>query len=615
MSKNILIAASILGSLLAAGCMQRTVSPESESDGAPPGDAEETEIGEAESPLASEMTANPTQRIVYAANQYYTSPDIAVSQWAEASTGGYCNGVMIGPNVYLTAAHCGAGGAITFRTYRNGTTSSSDTETFSCSYMVQTFLDTDASIHYCAPNAAGQNPGDKYGYVDFDVNEPTVGQQLYSISANLQATGSVPFDARMYATGQVTSVTGAGCAAPICLPGEGHWFTPWQSPNTAIEMNLWGEGGFSGSPHFNAANHRMVVGPLSTASSGGSWGRNALSMRNYLYLGYVDPNFNPAQQGATVNVPTVTSLGLTPASYYGWADKNLDWEFDVQYDLERARGESSRDWYFLGFESQRRNALWDPMSFTSFDTNNRWARINRTTGSGYADALTHQRLHLAAGTHRITLMTLTQSAAYSSSLYVGLKNGSTHVAGEYLPNTVGSGWQMHTLVVNAPTGGLTLTVGVYGTADILVSAPSIVKSTAVMDFDTFDKRTNWRNDVDGSRAQVVPDGRVSGTPNWAVRVTPSAGYPVRNRQLALNAGQPYRICFDVRRPTAFGSAQGELRVMSGGALAASTTFWPSSSWGNVCTSTFTPTSDDNNLQMRGISGDAFLVDNLTITAM
>ncbi|MBK8255825.1 MAG: hypothetical protein IPK82_24560 [Polyangiaceae bacterium] len=599
-NKTTFFAASVLGALAAAGCIDGTPAESDESQ-VDSGQEEEL-IAEAESGLASEMTINSNQRIVYAAGQYYSQPDVAVNQWAEGSTA-VCNGVLIGPNVFLSAAHCGAGGPVTFRTYRDGGTAVSNTETFNCSYMIQTFNDTDASVHYCAPNAAGENPGDKYGYVDFDVNEPTVGQQVYSVSANLQATGSVPYDARMFANGQVTSVTGAG-----------HWFTPSAAPNTGIEMNVWGESGMSGSPHFNASNHKMIIGPLSTASDVGWWGRNALSMRNYLYWGYVNPNYDPAQQGATVNIPTVQSVGLTPANYYGWADKNLDWEFDIQYDLERARGETQRDWYFLGFESQRRNALWDPIAFTSFDIGNRWARINRTSGTGYADALSHQKLNLAAGTYRVTLSTYTQSAAFASSLWVGFKSGGSYY-GQYVPNTVGSGWQMHTISVTVPAGAQ-LMLGAYGTADILVSAPSIVKSTAVMNFDTHDKRTNWRNDVDGSRAQVVPDGTVTGTPNWAVRVTQSTGYPVRNRQLAMNAGTTYRICFDARRPNAAGNAQGQLRVVSGGTQVVSTTFYPSSAvWSNFCTSTFVPGSDDNNLQMRGISGDPFLVDNITITAL
>ena len=40
------------------------------------------------------------------------------------------------------------------------------------------------------------------------------------------------------------------------------------------------------------------------------------------------------------------------------------------------------------------------------------------------------------------------------------------------------------------------------------------------------------------------------------------------------------------------------------------------SWTNYCTATFTPASDDNNLQIRMMGGDsAFLVDNITITEM
>jgi hypothetical protein len=567
------------------------------------------EIGKAESALTAEMVISANQEIVNAAGLYYANPDIAANQYAEASLG-YCNGVMIGPNVYFTAAHCGGGPtSISFRTYRNGSTASSDTESFTCDAMEQTYNDTDGVLFYCWPNAAGENPGDKYGYVDFDVTPPTVGQQIYSISANNWNTGPLPFDTRLFANGQITSVTDTG------------WFAPSSAPNTAVAMNLWGEPGMSGSPHFSAANHHMIIAPLSTAPPTGGWNRNALSMRDLLYWGYVNPGFDPSVQGPTVNVSLVTSLGLTPGSYYGWADKELDWEFDIQHDLERQRGETRRDWYFLGFDSQRRNALWDPTTLATFDVANRWAHISRPSGTGYSDALAHNKLNLAAGNYRVSLMTYTQASQFSSSLWVGLKSGSSFIAGEYVPNTVGSGWQMHTIEVTAPSDGLSLMFGVYGTADILVSAVSVVKSTAVMDFDTFDKRTNWRNDIDGSRAMVVPDGRVTGTPNWAVRVTTPAttGYPVRNRQLTLAGGRPYRICFDARREVVAGVpgwAQAELRVMSGGVLATSTTVYLSTSWTSSCTATFTPPSDDNNLQIRLVAGDSpFVLDNIAITAM
>ena len=603
---NMRLWASACGLLLASGC----ALPAGEDEELEPGDE-----GEIEQQLPAEMTSG-SAAITYASRQYYTDPDVSVNQWAEASFNGTsCNGVMIGPNVYLTAAHCGAptNVQIRFRTYRNGSTTVSDTETFTCNAMLQTFNDTDGAVFFCGPNAAGENPGDKYGYVDFDLSTPTVGQQLYSISANPWVDGSVAHDARMYATGQVTSVSDNG------------WFVPNANPNSGIAMNLWGETGMSGSPHFNPVTHRMIIAPLSVAGGGvtpapryGGWYRAAVSMQQLLYWGYVNPDYDPAAQGPTVNVELVRSLGLVPESYYGWADKELDYEFDVQRDLERLRGEARRGWYWLGFESQRRNALWDPAAFTSFDTTNRWARLNKTGGPAYSDALLHRKLNLSAGTYRVSLMTFTHSAAIPSSLWVSFKQGASYIGGEYVPNTVGSGWQMHTLELTSTVDNAELVLGLAGNADVLVSAMSIVRQGDVMNFDTFDKRFNWRNDINGSRAQVVPDGAVTGTPNWAVRVAapPTAGFPVRNRQLALAGGRSYQICFDARRENASGYAQGHLRVMSGGAQATSTTLYASSSWLRFCTLAFTPPSDDNNLQARLLSGDSsFLIDNIAITQL
>jgi hypothetical protein len=372
----------------------------------------------------------------------------------------------------------------------------------------------------------------------------------------------------------------------------------------------------SGSPHFDAINHRMIIAPLSTAWG---WSRQALSMRDLLYWGYVNPAFDPAAQGPTVNEAQVAALGLTPANYYGWADEELDWEFDVQRDLERLRGEKQRGWYWLGFESLRRNALWDLQPIATLDTNNRWAALNRTTGTGFAEAMRHPRLDLAAGTYRVSLMANTVSSATSYSLFAGLYSGSSYVSGEWVNNVAGAGWQMFTFEVTAPAAGTSLVLGLWGTADIQVSAVTLVKQGEPMDFDTFDKRTAWRNDISGARATVVPDGRVTGTPNWAVRVaydpTAPLGYPVRNRQLALVGGRSYRICFDTRRD---GTAPvtGELRVMSSGAAAVVSSFTAPAAWGNVCTSTFTVPTDDNNLQLRAASPNGvYLVDNLTITPL
>jgi hypothetical protein len=48
----------------------------------------------------------------------------------------------------------------------------------------------------------------------------------------------------------------------------------------------------------------------------------------------------------------------------------------------------------------------------------------------------------------------------------------------------------------------------------------------------------------------------------------------------------------------------------------STTAGLSPAWSNVCSGTFTPASDDSNLQIRLVSGDSpILVDNIAITAL
>src|SRR5262249_37081509 len=77
----------------------------------------------------------------------YADPEVARVSYAAPliSAGGACSATMIGPNVLMTAAHCGPRTTETavFRTYRNGGTTTSDAESFTCSFLYQTFDDTD----------------------------------------------------------------------------------------------------------------------------------------------------------------------------------------------------------------------------------------------------------------------------------------------------------------------------------------------------------------------------------------------------------------------------------------------------------------------------------------
>lgn len=556
------------------------------------GEGETDDITKVQGEIASLPASSGGATIDYASTIYWSKPDVAAVQYAAPSLDN-CSGVMIGPNTLYTAAHCGfAPHPITFRTYRRGSSATSDTESFNCRHLVQTFGDTDSIVLFCDPNASGISPGDKYGYVDFDISDPTVGQSIYSISTNFDGSGSVPVNARLYATGQVTSMT------------NNDWYVPDAAPNTGTTMNMWGEGGMSGSPHLNPANHRMIIAPLSVA---GGWSRGALSMHNLLYWGFVATG--------NVNSTEVTARGLNPATYSNqYIDIDLDWLFDVQKDLERVRGENARGWYFLGFDSPRRNALWDQSGGVTVDATNRWANIVST--GGYSDRIWNPRLNLAAGTYRLTFMSLTNSTDTASALWAGFKNGANYY-GSFVPTTVGAGWVMSTQTITVPAGSMVM-LGQTGNANVNVTALSVIKQGDVMNFDTYDKRFNWRNDIDGSRAMIVPDGRVTGTPNWAARLagTPTAGYPLRNRQLAMDAGHRYQVCYDAYRTSAGGTAQVEMRVLSAGVQAGIGTANLTASWATYCLPLFTPGTDDNNLQIRLASGNSeAFIDNITINEM
>jgi len=569
-------------------------------------DLDEPAIGTGEQELPAEMPGGVAE---YVWRRYTTQPDVAMASYALPSFGG-CNASMVGPNLLMTAAHCGANDSrtATFLTYRDGG-AWADREDFACSYLLQTATDTDLVLYYCWPNAAGDNPGDKYGYLDLDTSMPSVGQTVYSVWGNQQVTGSVGYDERMYSTGTVTSTTA----------GDGECWAAHGTLADATITDTWGEGGVSGSPQIDTGTHQIVIGPTSTAWPDGARWRCALPMHEYLYWGNTAATM-PAGWAPSRNSARIRSLGLNPAEYLGWIDDDLDFRFDIQTDLERRLGEGARGWYWLGFESPRRNALWDIVgSRTSIDPVNRWAHIVHDAGWTYQQKLVHARLNLPAdgAWYRVSLMVYTNSASWGSTLFVGLYQGGAPVSGGFVPTAIAPGVEMDTLLLQAPTGGAPpeLVLGTYGDTDLLVQAISVIRDGDVMDFDRHDERYNWRNDIDGSRAQVVPDGSVGGTPNWAVRVaydpTDPAGWPVRNRQLAFVPGSKYRICVDARDQGS--TVGGVLRVVSGGVERSRVTFAPGASWGRTCTTTFTTPSSDTNLQMGVAWGTAsYLVDNLTI---
>ena len=165
--------------------------------------------------------------------------------------------------------------------------------------------------------------------------------------------------------------------------------------------------------------------------------------------------------------------------------------------------------------------------------------------------------------------------------------------------------------------------------DAYITGLNVIEEGSTMDFDTHDKRVHWRNDNDGSRAFILPDGTGSGA-DWAGLVRRSdwledgEDWPLGNRQLALQPRRSHRICFAMRkfRGHRRSPITGYVRVQSEKTVVMSQSFQvQSTSWSSVCTDEFMTLGSNNNIQFgihtprpdqKAPSGASFLVDDIDI---
>lgn len=580
--------------------------------------------------LQGEITPSGVQ---YIYRYYYTQADIAAASYAHGlitvNGSSSCQVQNVGPNLLLSAGHCGASTSIvpTYYTIRNGgapdgtNTVVMDSESWSqCSYIEQSFPGSDLMFIYCPNNAAGIGPGDKYGYLDYDFSHPTVGASEYEImdeQGSLAATMVAPatnWGMPTYLLGSISSTT---------LTHAQAWEVPAAAGGIGIGSGFSScQNGSSGGAILNPSNHRLWIAGRTNCD-------NSMSMNDYDYWGQVTPNIGGTDG---VNHTLVSSLGLTPSTYYGYLAKTLDSQFDLQQDLERLRGENSRDWYNLGFQSLRRDNVWTStgngtVSFIT-DPSTRQMQVHSTT----AGDLALDNLNLTAGTYsyRITFPYWTNSVggstghSTSSNIYVGIKGGNGQYYGAYIPTDPTAGVTTRTILAAVPSAavsGSRLVVWGFGVdTDVFFASMSVVREGAIMDFDTYDKRDNWRDDNTGGRAVIVPDGQTTGTPNWAARVIYNSGFsyggwPVRNRQLALHGGTSYSICFYHKQDGA-SSVGGWFELASGGTSVVSGAFTAGSSWSQRCFTSPTLPSDDNTLHFQFLNnspGTPYLIDNVSIT--
>ena len=525
----------------------------------------------ATAPIAAEIPGRvegiPTQ---------YGSPEVAATSFAAPIYQGglVCAATMIGPNLLLTAAHCGPrdAEAIGFQTYRGVSLTNFAWEVFTCRRLAQTWPDTDLALSYCAPNELGEHPGDKYGWVDIDPSPTWAGQSAYSVWWNPITSRSI----------DVAALYSPGLLYPGSFPG--HWAEPDAIPGSGMLSTIYGEPGCSGSALFDTKNHRIVTAPTSTVGGGlrGLVGMDALLRGGFIGAGVSD-----------LNEPLLAELGVPPRR--GPLDADADGRLDLQTDIERKIGERTRPWTFLGFDSPRRAALFSPGASASM-----WPFVAWATLSGPA-RLDHLRLALGPGRYRVAFRARRwDGLAATSSLRIVDAAGLLAVS---VPISTAIGVDTafaKTFTLASQIGSLTVEAGPGAKLD--VRDLILIADGGTLDFDSEGARFA-AFDESGRRQLVLPEGFTSDPlsklrspegPDFAGIVrrdlaAPSA-FTFAVARAGLAGGERTRVCFRHRR-LASAAPVGDYavaRMVLDGTELGRVRFAPTTGWGAACLPTVTP---------------------------
>ena len=630
------------------------VDEEDVSDSEPTDDSEDVESdpraggdfeGEVEPQAAAGETSsawNGIRRI----SDYYLDPVLSSVSYASVSTNnGGCSAALIGPNMLMTAAHCAADSlpVITAqaRVYRDRDLGSPRVENFQCNLLFHTFPETDLAIYHCP--SSGMGPGDKFGYLDIDDSTVSEDDILGSVFFNSIDDENVSL-ASLLTIGEVDDASAGG-----------HWFTP-RSPvgsvdancnnqgadtQRAVEMSLWTEPGASGSAHFDTSSGKIRVGPLSTGVAG-SPARNALSMGDYLYYGYIYPPQSTCGRNNTVNASYVSGLGLDPSDYTGrYADQALSGTFDLVSDVEDMAGESRKSWYYLGFDNRRRARLWSTGIYAEVDEA-AGQLVFDTHAALNTDQLlaTHDDLDLRP--NRRYSITFDATSSYPHSWYrVCIDGASDRCSGWWKDDNTTA--ESRSVVIETPADPQTLAIRGWNAAGQIenvqvVEMPlysdlgtpaELQELRQTNDFDSFDERQAWFDPANGAPVTILPDGTGSGI-DWAGRVSRpfsrfgGARYELATDGFAFPADDDYEVCIshreDPNSPMVSGVG-GMLRVrLDDGATVANVSFEPSSVWSSRCMSFSVDPGQARNLRIElgtyggpgTPSGGAYFVDEVRV---
>ena len=128
---------------------------------------------------------------VFAA-RYLVDSGQTYASYAIGTTG--CSGALLGPNLYMTAAHCGQNQSVTvsFRTYREQDARQPDELSVQCTGLYQNLSQhpdkdidmTDIALFWCddveLEDGTSIAPGDLFGYLDVDLRDHKSVSSWYS---------------------------------------------------------------------------------------------------------------------------------------------------------------------------------------------------------------------------------------------------------------------------------------------------------------------------------------------------------------------------------------------------------------------------------------------------
>jgi hypothetical protein len=572
---------------------------------------------------ASAIQQEQAGQVEIFAKRYTQNANQTFHSYTAASWGG-CSGAMVGPNLFMTAAHCGfyKDIGLNFRTYRAQSPTAIDHTAVQCKGLWQNLhpnpggsqLDiTDMALYWCddvsLPNGTKLPPGELFGYLDFDTRASFVGiPTWYSPWWN-----------------------------PVVSPSNLSWTLLWSQgkdmrlQNTAIwparlELrDMWANGGGSGSPVISSDNNR-VFAVTSSGASDAPWRGFYLSMGNSIATGEVAPN-TPAV--TSIQNGNIAALGLNPANYVGKFDKDGDKVIDIQEDLEALHFAPMLDHHWLGFESRRRNALWD-LSPAATINPDQWTppgpafgRLTYngmpTVNAGVTFASTRQ-LTLEPNTrYRVKLIYTVLATQGGDGLGFAVVDGSSSIPVRRLSTAAVGGYTHAAFEIVTGPEPLGIALSAWRPFRFDLYYVSMIKEGSLLDLDTDSKRQGFRDANTGGRALILPDGTGVGS-DWAlaVRRTGAGPFSVRNEHVGFVAGESYSVCFSYRlAPGKVQPASGlTVAVVDGAsnAVQATVTKTATTTWQSACLGSSFVAKPKSELRMQAQSDAAIiLVDDIQVT--